>query len=57
MWVLKKIFKRKNIFYVRIKQLEKFHTMKNTYQGKIVGNTINTFYNLYYDYWDLITRF
>ena len=57
MWVLKKIFKRKNIFYVRIKQLEKFNTMKNTYQGKIVGNTINTFYNLYYDYWDLITRF
>ena len=53
--------KKKIIFYRRKKYLEK-------YKGKsvkkilhrilifLLQNAINTFYNLYNDYWDLITK-
>ena len=63
----KTILNTKRIFYVRNKHIEKSKTFKK-YIGKSVvfyveilyfrfQNAINTPYNLYYDYWDLITKF
>ena len=58
LWVLKTIFKEKRIFYVRKKYICKgFLIFYIKVLNFLLQNAINTLYNLYCDYWDLITNF